>query len=121
MKRSEAIALAKLCATAHHKDHPYLSDAKVDPNWQPHEWVIAAILGASVHTPALIEAAQHVVTDAMEDRVNGRRGVCITDVVSARLIDKLKEEIDGTHQPLTLQPYAEPAEGRHRRHDSAPR
>lgn len=55
--RDDALALAKTAAVQHAGDHAYLSHADKDPNWQPHEWVLAAIMEASangtVSTPQL--------------------------------------------------------------------
>lgn len=43
--RQEAVEIAKEHARRHAKDHHYLVDSSA-PEWEPHEWVIAAIVEA---------------------------------------------------------------------------
>lgn len=75
MTHAQAVSLAREYAKAHAADHPYLSQAVTDPDWQPHAWVIDAIMRAgdgNDHVtldanPALVAAAAeiaHVVKDA---------------------------------------------------------
>lgn len=44
MTRENAVEIAKEAAVMFPENWPYLSAAKQDPTWNPHEWVVQAIL-----------------------------------------------------------------------------